>query len=334
MSVDTLVSEEQAAIVRSVVQVLEREFTLAQAHRSGGAHLGPDTWRHVADLGWTSVGLSEAHGGLGMTICEDVLVHQALGEHLVSPSVLATTIALRLAADAERADIASALSEGRTHAAFALRRNEADRGQVYLIDASDAGFVVVVGGLELALVDAAVLGLREPLDSLDPTVGLEATTLDASASFIATSRDLVADLDLLVAAHLCGLALAANAMAVDYAKLRHQFGRPIGAFQAISHMAANGAMRAEAALQQTRFASIAARDGRRDARFQTAAASLLAAEAAFKNATDNIQIHGGMGFSAEAHPHLVLKRAVLMQHLIGNGEVQRATLMSDAAGLE
>jgi alkylation response protein AidB-like acyl-CoA dehydrogenase len=97
--------------------------------------------------------------------------------------------------------------------------------------------------------------------------------------------------------------------------MRQQFGRPIGAFQAIKHHCANMAITAEALSSLLEVAAIAARDGRDDAAFHIAALRLLAPKAALANARTCIQIHGGMGFSAEADAHHFLKQAHMLSRL-------------------
>jgi alkylation response protein AidB-like acyl-CoA dehydrogenase len=109
-------------------------------------------------------------------------------------------------------------------------------------------------------------------------------------------------------------------MAVAYAKVREQFGRPIGSFQAVKHHCANMAIAARSARDQVTFAAIAIDDGREDAALQVECALLTAGEAALENAGKNIQIHGGIGFSDEADPHLILKRTRVLLALAGGLE--------------
>jgi alkylation response protein AidB-like acyl-CoA dehydrogenase len=124
-------------------------------------------------------------------------------------------------------------------------------------------------------------------------------------------------------------------MAVAYAGVREQFGRPIGTFQAIKHHCANMVVAARCARDQTNFAAVAFDDERPDAALQVECALLVAGSAALDNAGKNIQIHGGMGFSDEADPHLFLKRAQLLLALAGGldaANVRVASLQADAIG--
>jgi alkylation response protein AidB-like acyl-CoA dehydrogenase len=127
-------------------------------------------------------------------------------------------------------------------------------------------------------------------------------------------------LRLIDAAALAGIAQAALDMAVDYAKLREQFGRPIGSFQAIKHHCATMAIAARGAADAASFAAVAFDSERADTPHRIESALLFAAAGAIDNAGTNIQVHGGIGFSAEAEPHLLLKRAQLLAALAGGAE--------------
>ncbi|MCB1133405.1 MAG: acyl-CoA dehydrogenase, partial [Verrucomicrobiae bacterium] len=113
------------------------------------------------------------------------------------------------------------------------------------------------------------------------------------------------------------IAEGARDLAVAYAGVRRQFGRQIGSFQAIKHHCANMAIGVEMVSAQLDMAAIAVRDGREDAAFQTAALARLAPRVALQNARLCIQIHGGIGFSAEADVQLFLKQAHLLRNYLG-----------------
>ena len=120
-------------------------------------------------------------------------------------------------------------------------------------------------------------------------------------------------------------------MAVDYAKLREQFGRPIGAFQATKHRCADMAVRAEAAWCQTVLAALAAARGQTDAGFHAAAASIVAARAAIDNAEQNVQLHGGIGYTMECDAHLYLKRAHLLERTLCGVRAGQKRLLAEPA---
>jgi alkylation response protein AidB-like acyl-CoA dehydrogenase len=135
----------------------------------------------------------------------------------------------------------------------------------------------------------------------------------------------------LAAAMQVGIAEAAKDMAVDHAKNRIQFGRPIGVNQAIKHRCVDMAVAAEAALEQTLFAAVCLRDCRRDADFQVLAAKAVASKAALANASEAIQVHGAMGFSYEHDMHLYLKRAHMLDRLLGSRSDHLGDLLAQSA---
>jgi alkylation response protein AidB-like acyl-CoA dehydrogenase len=139
-------------------------------------------------------------------------------------------------------------------------------------------------------------------------------------------------LRLIDAGALAGMAAAALDMAVGYAGIREQFGRPIGTFQAVKHHCANMAMAARCARDQVTFAAVALDEGREDAPLQVECALFVAGSAALDNAGKNIQIHGGIGFSDEADPHLFLKRAQLQIAIAGGLEATNERIASAKAG--
>jgi hypothetical protein len=149
-----------------------------------------------------------------------------------------------------------------------------------------------------------------------------APSLDLSASVVRIASPAAIDtiddaraalhLQLLAAAFAVGCADAARDMAAGYAKMREQFERPIGWFQAVKHLCADMAVRCAVARSQLYYAACAL-EARDDDAFHVAAAKRLADQAALDNSRANIQVHGGIGMTDEAAPHLCLKRA----HLLG-----------------
>ena len=139
-------------------------------------------------------------------------------------------------------------------------------------------------------------------------------------------------LRLIDAAALAGISQAALDMSVAYAGTRAQFGRPIGTFQAVKHHCANMVSAARRARDQTCFAAVAVDEGRDDAALQVECALFVAGSAALENAGKNIQIHGGMGFSDEADPHLLLKRAQLLIAIAGGLEAANERIANIKAG--
>jgi len=177
----------------------------------------------------------------------------------------------------------------------------------------------------LFLVDAGAAGLwARPLDTVDPTRKAAEVTFDATpATLLGTvgggDEPLRRTLDravTLLAAEQVGVAQACLQTATAYAGQRHQFGRPIGSFQAIKHKLADVLLEAEAAQAAAMYAAWAA-DNRPDELAEAACiAGVTCSEAALLAAGENIQVHGGMGVTWEHSAHLFLKRATVSRLLL------------------
>jgi len=237
-------------------------------------------------------------------------VHVLLGRHVIATRALATALMARLAAEFGLIEIAEKAASGALGVCAAVRSGDS----VLLVDPAGAAFAVVFGDRRLSLIDLEDLP-GEELAGLGHSIAVTRVR-PKSAIGECCDRRLLDIADLLVSAQLLGIAEATRNLAVDYAKVREQFGRPIGSFQAIKHQCANMAIAAEMLSSQLDMAAIAVRDGREDAAFQVAALRLLAPKAALANARICIQVHGGIGFSAEADTHHYLKQAHVLRHLV------------------
>ena len=160
---------------------------------------------------------------------------------------------------------------------------------------------------------------------------LERAAIEPTAARRAGGDAAALYLSLLIAAQLTGSAEATRDLCVAYASERSQFGQKIATFQAVSHPLADMAVRCEATLAQMKVAAIALRDGRPDAAFQIAASRVVALDAALSNAQAAVQIHGGMGFTAEYPLHFHLKRAHLLDRLGGTMAEQLDRCFDQAA---
>jgi alkylation response protein AidB-like acyl-CoA dehydrogenase len=316
MIVDLHPSEEQQLIEDSVTALLRQKLPVERLRESAshGGAAERAAWQDFADLGLFGLGLAEDLGGVGLGAPEAALAGRALGRHLASPALLAQMIAPHFAEDA---DLRNLLVAGTRRAAFA---NLLSPGKAQLIDADDADHLVLLAG-GTVLVPAP--SDPEPVAGLDETLAFAHAAVAATASIRGPAALRVS---LLLAAYLTGLAEAAQAMAVDYAKTREQFGQPIGAFQAIKHSCADMAVRSAAAAAQVFSAAITLGRGRDD-EAEVAAARLLAADAALANAKANLQIHGGMGFTAECDAHLFLKRAQVIAMLGSSRRAEQTRLL-------
>ncbi|MEY2928390.1 MAG: hypothetical protein RL367_2867, partial [Pseudomonadota bacterium] len=199
-------------------------------------------------------------------------------------------------------------------------------GTAHLIDSDEAEQVLLLSPHGAMMLPRRDLGEAQSVDGMDETVTLArlAVPIDGLVRCALADRT-----SLLISAYLTGIAQATVTLAVDYAKAREQFGQPIAAFQAIKHQCADMASRAAAAEAQCFFTAVGFGNGLDDTS-EIAAARMLAARAAIDNARANIQIHGGMGFTAECDAHLFLKRAHLMALLGSSRAAERQRLISQS----
>lgn len=310
MIADLLPSEEQAMIQNSVAGFLADRLPVERLRdpAAAGGAAERACWSSLAEIGLFGLGLPAALGGVGYGLPEEIIAARELGRALASPSVLATMLAIHVTTD--KPELVAACKGGQVTAAFA---NLLDDGVAQLIDATAAEHLVSWNSTGARLAPASAVRERTIRAAIDESLTLERAHLDQVAP--AQGEGLALRADLFVCAYLAGIAEATLTMAVGYAKTRHQFGHPIGAFQAVKHACADMAVRAEAARSQTFYAALSLETTTADTGVQVAAARLIARRAAIENAKANIQIHGAMGFTQESEAHRFLKRAHVMASL-------------------
>ena len=281
-------SPDQRAIVAELETAIAEILPVSRLHKQ--RHESSSTWDALEDLGIFDLAVEEALGGAGLGAVEEALLAAALGRQLASPSVFAKCGSAH----------AATRVEGRTAVAFTSRNG------ITLVREPDADVVLFRSGDKSALYaingEGTAFDGNPWLDEMGPCSGLGPKISKFDADGLTRLR-------LIDAAALAGLAGAALEMAVNYAQVREQFGRPIGTFQAIKHHCANMAVAARQAIDIVTFAATAFDHGREDVDFLVESAFLTATEAALENSGKNIQIHGGIGFSDESNAHLFLKRA-------------------------
>ncbi|MFK0151363.1 acyl-CoA dehydrogenase family protein [Streptomyces sp. NPDC090493] len=261
-------TRDQEAVREGMRELLGRRFDGAalRAAADGPGGLDRGLWRELGAAGFFALRLPEADGGVGLGLPEAVLVFEEAGRALLPGPLVATHLAA--------ADVPGAA----TGEAVVAR---VDGGLVEWLAEADA----VTGDASGAV----------PVRSVDPL-----TPLHRVLAPVPGPPDPVAVL--LTAAEQLGTATRACELAVQHARTRVQFGRPVGAFQAVKHLCAEMLVRAETARAAVYAAAVTADP------VDIAAARLLADEAAGRGARDCLQVHGGMGFTWESEVHLHLKR--------------------------
>ena len=325
----------------------------------------PAVWSQMADqLGLQSLTIPEEFGGSGFTYVELLVVLEEMGAALLcapffSSVALAANALLTSGDDESKKAYLPGIALGETIATLAITEDNgrwdfggieltaAKKGdgwtlnghKMYVIDGHTANLMVVVArtpaGVTLFAVQDDAPGLtRTPLPTMDQTrkqARLEFS--DTPAVLIGTDGG--AEVGLSKTLDLAAVALAAEQVggaqhvldaSVEYAKTRIQFGRPIGSFQAIKHKCADMLLEVESAKSAAYYAAWAAAEDSDELPVVASLAKSYCSEAYFHAAAENIQIHGGIGFTWEHPAHLYFKRAKSSELLLGDPSYHRELL--------
>ncbi|MFI6870590.1 acyl-CoA dehydrogenase [Nocardia sp. NPDC050406] len=302
--------------------------------RTGAPDYWREYWSRLADLGIFRVAVPEEAGGAGGTVGDlAVLVEQAAHD-LVGGPVSSTALAGLVAGEMLDENTPCGVALG---AEIAISMGESDlrlSGEWTSVIGAAPGTAVLVpvrdGDRKLwCLIDADATGLRvEPLNPLDHTTPLAnvfCVDVTVSREKIFEPRESVHDLAaVLVAAEAAGIAGWCLETATEYAKVREQFGKKIGEFQAVKHMCAWMLCRAEQIRAVAADAATAVDTGSAELQLAAAIALAVALDAAVETAKDCIQVLGGIGFTWEHDAHLYLRRAVALRQLMGGSARWRA----------
>lgn len=330
--IDLMPDDEQETLIGWVRDFLDRELPRggllrSDVHDPSIAELLP----RMGELGWFGLGDQDP----APRYVDEALLFRELGRHLVPGPLIATTIAAQVAEFSGDRALADSFRSGQELAGLSERGAD---GRLMVLNAAPVGYLLVVDAAadEIALVKPSDLPDHEFVACIDPFHEIAfiddqpgppplAAAGDAAASVLAHAR-------LLAAAYLTGLAEGARDDSAAYAKERVQFGKPIAVFQAVKHRCADNALRAEAAWAQTVVAALRLGQVRvADAELDVAAAKVVAGDSAIRNARDNIQNHGGMGYTAENLAHLYLKRAHLLASVFGDARSFTGCLLDHGA---
>lgn len=319
-------------------------------------------WKEFAELGWLGLAIPEEYGGAGYGLVEMGVVLEEMGR-LTTPgpflasAVLAATAVMETGDSAQRDELLTGMAGGETIATLAVF--EGARGwsatdmdttarkdgggwiinglKPYVLDGHLADLLVVAAstedGVGLFVVPADAGGVKiEQVPVLDPTrrqasVRLDSVNVGANALLGQgrTANPVGAILRVGVvalASEQLGGAARCLEMSVEHAKSRYQFGRPIGSFQAIKHRCAQMLVRVENARSAAHYATRVA-GNTEELAIASPLAGSVCSEAYLWAAAENIQIHGGVGFTWDHDAHIYLKRAKATSLLLGDPRHQR-----------
>jgi alkylation response protein AidB-like acyl-CoA dehydrogenase len=342
---------DRAALIDSVRRLLADRCAEADVRRIMASETGhdPALWRALANLGVVGLTIAEAHGGAGLGAIELELVMEEAGAALLPAPLLSTVMAAALLAEGDNERLTT-IAAGEEIAAVACggRYDWTGHGDVSLSGGRVTGTARFVS--DAAIADTILVALDEgvfavaasesrvaPLPTFDRTRQLADVAFDAPARQIADASAIAPSLDLgivALAGEQAGGARRILEKTVAYAAERHQFGRAIGSFQAIKHMAADLLLESESAISAARDAArqLAEDSPTRDAAL--ALAAFACADAFDRCATDAIQMHGGIAFTWDHPAHLYLRRARSGAQLFGGSTLWRdryLTVLEEAA---
>jgi alkylation response protein AidB-like acyl-CoA dehydrogenase len=298
-----------------------------------------DFWREVSDLGWPGIFIGEEHGGQGLGVVELVILMEELGYALAPTPFLSNAAAglmiQHAGSDAQRDKWLPGIASGEQRGTVAYVEN----GVASLVPDADSADVIVLFDADgdTASVVAAGDAQVETVDTIDSTRRFSRVTPSGSGEELSGGRgpagDAIAPIAVAVAAELVGLSQRAMEMAVEYAKDRQQFGRPIGAYQAVSHRCAQMLLETEGARSATLYAAWTADHEPESLQLAASMAKAYASDCGWRVTASSLQVHGGIGFTWEHDLHFFLKRAKTDGHLFGSAREHRERV-AELAGLK
>ncbi len=309
-------TDEQQAIKETAREMLAARCPLAKVREAAEARAYDDSlWAEICELGWPGIAIAEEHGGQGLGVVELAILCEELG-YACAPTPFLSNAAAGLAiagggTDQQKERWLPGIASGERKAAAAFDPEDpalvvdADGAAVLALPGADAGRLVEPTDAQiepLALVDATRSFARVSSSNGDP-LSVETGMYPAMVA---------------VAAELTGVAQRAMEMAVEYAKDRQQFDRPIGAYQAVSHRCAEMLYDTEESRSLTYYAAWCADDEPESLPLAAHMAKARASEAAWRVTASALQVHGGIGFTWEHDLHFLLKRAKVDAELLGD----------------
>lgn len=356
--------EELRKTVRAFLDAKSPESAVREQMETANG-VDPAVWNQMGEqMGLQGLHIPEEFGGSGFTQIELGIVLEEMGRALLcapffSTVVLAGNTLLHSGDNAAKAKYLPGIASGETVATLASTEPSGKWDEtgitmeakgsgsdwklsgtkMFVIDGHTANLVIVAArtskGVSLFAVDGNAKGLtRTALSTMDQTrkqAKLEFTDVAAELigvegkgwDVLSTVFDLAA---VALAAEQVGGAQKVLEMAVEYAKVRVQFGRPIGSFQAIKHKCADMLLEVESAKSAAYYGMWCASEMNDELPSVASLAKAYCSEAYFHAAAENIQIHGGIGFTWEHPAHLYFKRAKSSELLFGDPTYHRELL--------
>ena len=314
-------NDEQQAIRDTAREMLAARSPFARVREAAESRSYDDAlWSEICGLGWPGIAIAEERGGQGLGMVELAIICEEVGYACAATPFLSNAIAGLVidggGSDEQRERWLPGIASGEGRGAAALDREEpalvadAEGAAVLVLPVGDGGVLVEPSGAEIRpveLIDATRSYARVSAQDGDPVTGETGMY-----------RPMIA-----LAAELVGVAQRAMEMAVEYAKERQQFGRPIGSYQAVSHRCAQMLYDTEEARSLTLYAAWCADAQPESLPLAAHMAKARASDAAPAVTNAALQVFGGIGFTWEHDLHFLLKRAKVGAQLLGGARGHR-----------
>jgi alkylation response protein AidB-like acyl-CoA dehydrogenase len=279
-------------------------------------------WKEMSELGWPGIFVDEQHGGQGLGSLELGILQEEMGFAL-APSPFFSNAAAGLmlqhsGSDAQRERWLPGIASGESRGTVGVLRE----GSALVPDADSAAVIVLVDGESASVIEAGEAEVQA-VDTIDSTRRFSRVTANGGEELAGDPEDGLDRIEVALAAELTGVAQRTMEMAVEYARERQQFGRPIGAYQAVSHRCAEMLLEVEGARSTTLYGGWAADNEPESLPLAASMAKAYAADAGWRVSASALQVHGGIGFTWEHDLHFFLKRAKVDGHLFGSPREHR-----------
>jgi alkylation response protein AidB-like acyl-CoA dehydrogenase len=330
-------SDDQHAIKRTARELLTERFKPERVRELAEAGEYDDAvWKELCELGWPGIFIGEEHGGQGLGTVELIILMEELG-YALAPLPFLSNVAAGLVLDAAGSDEQKerwlpGIASGEARGTVGIIK---DDGEAKLVPDADSADVILLLGHEGARIVERAHADVELVDTMDATRRFSRVRGgDAGESLEGDRIPGLGRAATALAAELTGIAQKAMEMAVEYARDRKQFGRPIGSYQAVSHKCAQMMLETEGARSASYYAAWCGDAEPETLPLAACMAKAYASDAGWRVCTAALQVHGGIGFTWEHDLHFFLKRAKVDALLYGSAREHRDAVADLSAARE
>jgi len=322
-------TDEQREIKSTAHEFLASRFKPEHVRELAGSEspYSEEDWKAFSDLGWPGIAIAEEHGGEGLGTVELIILQEELG-YFCAPSpfianAYAGAVIEAAGSDSQKAEWLPGIASGEARGSAELTCDP----EPILGAAAGASILVMANGEGAKLIKPEDAEL-ERIDMIDATRAYFRVKAEGGEDMPGKISHAGSVGQIALAAELVGVAQRALDMSVEYAKERQQFGRPIGAYQAVSHRLAEMLWEVEEARSLTYSAAWAADADPDLVPIAASMAKARASDAATSVTHNAIQTLGGIGFTWEHDIHFFLKRARVSAQMLGSARAHRDTVAS------